>query len=174
MQINLELSPTDVEYFRKLLHDSANAAAARGLDEATVLTAGETLLREVEAAHAPHFIGQRMRSLRNMIMMMRDDEFALAPEFRGSVVSALSYFAEPQDLIPDTVPGIGFLDDAIMIELVRLELQHEIEAYEDFCKLRTEGTESEFTKPDVDGIDKKRLKLFERIRERRLNMNDYG
>ncbi len=34
------------------------------------------------------------------------------------------------------MPGIGLLDDAVMIELVFRELRHEIEAYEDYGRLR--------------------------------------
>ena len=52
------------------------------------------------------------------------------------MLNALAYFAEPDDLIPDQIPGLGFLDDAIMVELVVRELRHEIEAYEDFRVFR--------------------------------------
>ena len=58
------------------------------------------------------------------------------PEQRQSaVLAALAYFANPQDLIPDEVPGLGFLDDAIMIKLVDEEFEHELWAYRKFCKL---------------------------------------
>jgi hypothetical protein len=46
------------------------------------------------------------------------------------------YFAEPVDLIPDQVPGVGFLDDAIMVELVVQEIRPELDAYADFCRYR--------------------------------------
>jgi uncharacterized membrane protein YkvA (DUF1232 family) len=48
------------------------------------------------------------------------------------VVAALAYFADPNDAIPDNVPVLGYLDDAIMIELCVRDLKFEIEAYEDF------------------------------------------
>ncbi|MCH8891349.1 MAG: DUF1232 domain-containing protein, partial [Myxococcales bacterium] len=52
------------------------------------------------------------------------------------ILDAIAYFVDPDDLIPDRIPGIGYLDDAIMVELVACELAHEIEAYEDFCEYR--------------------------------------
>ena len=39
-------------------------------------------------------------------------------------------------MIPDTIPVLGYIDDAIMIELVVKELRHEIEAFEDFSRYR--------------------------------------
>ncbi len=55
------------------------------------------------------------------------------------MLAALAYLADPDDTIPDTVPVLGFLDDAIMIELCRQDLRFEIEAYDDFCTWRSEG-----------------------------------
>ena len=30
-----------------------------------------------------------------------------------SILGALVYFCDPEDLIPDNIPGLGYLDDAI-------------------------------------------------------------
>ncbi|MDQ3365852.1 MAG: YkvA family protein [Myxococcota bacterium] len=173
MKITLELSESDLAYFRDLLRTSR--AASQHLVEADVLGAAELLLRTVEQAQVPSFIAQRMLMLRRMIDMMRDQEFALADELRGSVVSALAYFSEPQDLIPDTVPVVGFLDDAIMIEIVRRELRPEIEAYEEFCSAR-DVSPTRVAAPQAydDLIDQRRRNLFARIRERRDHLNDFG
>ena len=53
------------------------------------------------------------------------------------MLNALAYFADPDDLIPDRVPGLGYLDDAIMVELVVQDLKHEIEAFDAFVEFRT-------------------------------------
>ena len=68
--------------------------------------------------------------------MLSDIEWRLPHQDATRVLNALAYFAEPEDLIPDHIPGLGFLDDAIMIELVVRELKHELEAYRDFCDYR--------------------------------------
>ena len=60
------------------------------------------------------------------------------PEDVTRVINALAYFANTQDLIPDDVPGLGYLDDAVMVDLVVRELASEIKAYTDFHKWRQE------------------------------------
>ena len=172
LKITFELSASDLKHFRNLLKDSMDAAKDAG--EKDVLDAAEEMLEGIEKAKPPEFIGERMVSLRTLIEMMRDEEFALAKEFRGRVTAALAYFANPNDLIPDSVPGLGFLDDAIMVEIVRRELAPEIEAYEAFCKARDarrKDKKKHDPESDAEFIEDQRRKLFERIRERRRNAN---
>ena len=86
------------------------------------------------------------------------------------MLNALAYFAEPEDLIPDGVPGFGFLDDAIMIELVVRELKHEIDAYETFCDFRDRARADAGPKAAVsrdDWLNDRRKELQSRMRQRR-------
>jgi uncharacterized membrane protein YkvA (DUF1232 family) len=40
-------------------------------------------------------------------------------------------------LIPDQVPGLGFLDDAIMIKIAEDEFRHELWGYRKFASFRS-------------------------------------
>ena len=73
-----------------------------------------------------------------MIRILDDAEWRIEGRHRTRVLDVLAYFAEPADLIPDQIPGGGFLDDAIMVELVVRELRPELDAYADFCRYRDE------------------------------------
>ena len=48
----------------------------------------------------------------------------------------MSYFADSIDLIPDHIPDIGLLDDAMSVEIIIRELRSEMSAYSEFCRFR--------------------------------------
>jgi hypothetical protein len=89
------------------------------------------------------------------------------------VLACLTYFANPEDIIPDSVPVLGFLDDAIMIELCVRELKHEIEAYEDFTVYRKDEAAARGVDPStlktqrLEWAEARRVELIERMRKRR-------
>ena len=105
-----------------------------------------------------------------MIDMLSDLEWRLPHQDAGRVLNALAYFTEPEDLIPDDIPGLGFLDDAIMIELITRELKHEIEAYQDFCDYRTQKRSEGGRRTRVsreDWLESRRSELQTRMRRRK-------
>jgi uncharacterized membrane protein YkvA (DUF1232 family) len=134
MRISFELDDDDLKHF-KLIMDEARKAARR-IPPEDIVAAAEAMLQNVPRSGAPGFIVERLDRLQTMITMLSDVEWRLPHQDATRVLNALAYFAEPEDLIPDHIPGLGFLDDAIMIELVARELRHEIEAYQDFCDYR--------------------------------------
>jgi hypothetical protein len=64
---------------------------------------------------------------------------------------------------------LGFLDDAIMIELVARELKHEMEAYQDFCDYRQRLSQSgDGSAASREGwLDARRKELQARMHRRR-------
>jgi hypothetical protein len=137
MDINIQLSDDDLQFFVKGMHEVE--ASVQAADSDKIITAAQALLDETRGAqHAPPFIAERLDSVESLISMAGDVGFNLPDEDRHRVLAALAYLADPEDSIPDRVPVLGFLDDAIMIELCRRDLQFEIEAYDDFCAWRND------------------------------------
>jgi len=161
MRITFELSDRDIRYFRDCL--KRVQTGDRASDEQVVVSGALQLVEQALATEPPDFVRDRIGNLRQLVEMLRDDEWRLEGEDRQRVRSALAYFVNPDDLIPDRVPGIGYLDDAIMVELVVQELRHEIQAYEDFCEFRK-------TRPKdagAEALETRRRALQLRMRRRR-------
>lgn len=132
LKIALTIGDEDLKHFRAQMR-KARAAVAE-TDEQVIVDAASTLLEKVRDIDAPEFVHERLGKLSTLIAIVKDERWAVPQDVRARVLGALAYFVQPQDLIPDDVPVLGYLDDAIMIELIVRELRHDIEAYEDFCR----------------------------------------
>ena len=168
MRITFELSDDDLKHFRLIMAEARQVAARTPPED--IVAAAEKLLADANADAAPGFVADRLRRLHTLIAMLSDLDWRLPHQDAKRVLNALAYFTEPEDLIPDHIPVLGFLDDAIMIELVVRELKHEIEAYDDFCdyreRMRTEkGRRAEVNREEW--LENRRKELQSRMRRRR-------
>lgn len=137
MRVVIDLSEEDLEHFRAAMRRAKDAA--KELTPSEITGAAQKLFEETQGVHVPEFVASRMKRLGTLINMVHDTQWGITDSERNEILSALTYFSDPQDAIPDTIPVLGFLDDAIMIELVVEELKHEIDAYEDFCLFREQA-----------------------------------
>jgi uncharacterized membrane protein YkvA (DUF1232 family) len=174
ISLNFELNDRDLEHFHNAMAAAKKAAEHKSTDE-IIHCAGE-LLADAQKVHIPDFIKERLLRLDDMIAMVRDQGWALPEEDRQRVLSALVYFCDPKDVIPDSVEVLGFLDDAVMIELCMRELKHEIDAYDDFCDYRQHEASRRGLAPETlgrtDWLDSRREELLDRMHSRRER--DFG
>ncbi len=163
MKISFELSDKDLRYFRQVLQKVRKGRNAE--NESVILREAEELLEKVQRTDAPEYVQGRIAQLSKLIAMLEDKDWQLEGPDRKRVLNALAYFADPDDLIPDRVPGLGYLDDAIMVELVVQDLKHEIEAFDAFVLFRGERKKRKNASPE--GLAKRRASLQGRMRRRR-------
>lgn len=171
MRVTIDLDEDDLKHFRLIMREARNTALR--LQPEDIVANAENLLQRIDREKTPRFVRDRLDRLHVMIRMLTDHEWRLPQKDTSRVLNALAYFTDPEDLIPDHVPGIGYLDDAIMIELVVRELKHEIEAYDDFCEYRKshspgKGIKSKTTDLSRERwLERRRKALQERMRRRR-------
>ena len=167
--LNFELNDQDLAHFEQAAERSQQATAGKSTEE--IVACAVEMLADAQKVHIPDFIKDRLLRLDDMIAMVRDEAWALPEEDKKRVLSALMYFCDPDDVIPDNVEVLGFLDDAVMIELSVRQLKHELDAYDDFCDYRS----SEATRRGADAsalgrtdwLDGRREELIHRMHERR-------
>jgi uncharacterized membrane protein YkvA (DUF1232 family) len=169
MRFSLELSDRDLRFFRDALTKARRAV--RDAEEAEIIEAIGDVLNEIKGeAPLPDFVSRRIPQLESMIRMLQDDEWKLPPQERERLLATFVYFGDPEDILPDYIPVIGYLDDVIMIELVMRELRHVREAYEDFCDFRDSYDKNSNSRADAavrrDRIDRKRQQLHQRMKRR--------
>ena len=169
ISLNFELNDRDLEHFQEAMDKSKKAAEGKSPEE--IVDCAVKLLADAQKVRIPDFILERLMRLDDMIAMVRDEGWAMQQADKDRVLSALVYFCDPNDIIPDQVQVLGFLDDAVMIELSARELKHEIEAYDDFCDFRQHQAERRGLAADkvgrADWLASRREELVERMHERR-------
>ena len=174
--LTFDLNDRDLEHFTKAMEAAKKAAEGKSTEE--IIAAAGALLSDAQKVHVPDFIRDRLLHLDDMIAMARDEGWAMSDADRQRVMSALVYFADPNDVIPDNVEVLGFLDDAIMIELCVRELQHELDAYNDFCDFRAREADKRgidaATVGTAEWLNNRREELVDRMHVRRERAEGQG
>lgn len=167
IKVSFEIPDSDLEYFRDAIRKAQESA--RGKSEHAIIAGARHAAFDMRKRKLPEFVEERITALDLLTRMIEDPEWKLEDPPRKRVLQALTYFSEPSDLIPDQIPVLGFLDDAIMVELVVQDLRPEIDAYQDFCRYREEQQAESGVDPEVmrKRLEAKRRTIYGRIERRR-------
>ena len=169
MRFVINLTERDLTFFRQALKKSRDAV--RHAEESEIIEAIGDVLADIKKERPlPDFVEIRIPELESLIHMLQDDEWALPTDERERLLATFIYFADQEDILPDHIPVIGYLDDVIIIELVVREMHHVREAYDDFCEYRDAYDQRFKTGHDGavrrDRIDRKRQQLHQRMKRR--------
>ncbi|MFT6092193.1 MAG: uncharacterized membrane protein YkvA (DUF1232 family) [Pseudohongiellaceae bacterium] len=148
LDITFTLSDRDLDRFKTIVQ-KARTETISNQSQMDVERAAYKLVDVAMNSDLPDFIADGLLQLKVLLDMLKDDEWGVSEDERKSIMSAMTYFSDPIDLIPDHIPGIGFLDDAIFVEIITRELSIELKAYNEFCEYRLVEEE----KLSVAGLD---------------------
>lgn len=162
LTVSFQLSDRDLKYFRDLMRGAKEGSAAR--DSAKIFESARKLLNEMKSNEVPDFVRERMEKLDLLFQMVEDSEWRLEGQDRSRVIYAMAYLADPVDAIPDQIPGLGFLDDAIMVKFVEDEFKHELWGYRKFRGFRSPEEQRPWTTIGGERLHKRREEFRKQIR----------
>lgn len=117
-------------YFKeRLLHD-ADKVKQKDIDEL------ESSIPKKLGAFDLDKLGDSMKWINSMVDrvktlydMIRDRDYKLPRRKMTLIAAGLIYFVLPTDLTPDFIPGIGFIDDALVLSMLWKMVREEVDAY---------------------------------------------
>jgi uncharacterized membrane protein YkvA (DUF1232 family) len=134
-KVAFTLDEADADYFRSLYRKARRGA--QELPPEQILAGARAIVKQVrESKKTPRFVTEAIDVLADLVDLIQDEDYAAPKRVRESVLAGLAYFSNPEDLVPDHVPGLGFLDDAIMVKFIEDEFAHELWGYRRFRRER--------------------------------------
>lgn len=129
--------------------DLRNSAFPAFLRIAEELTRGPTELNADQLADSARWLLDRharqlrapcVRARMHVIAVLHalraESNWALPPESAALVQRLLSYHDGPEHVIPTSLPVLGRLDDAILLDAIWLRIRDDVHEYTDFRRLR--------------------------------------
>jgi len=173
IKIVLELAEEDLDYYRGVMDSVWKKNQKKA--EKELIDGARRLLKQATKAKAPEYVQTRLAELEVLCSMLDDAEWPLEDDDRNRIKAAVGYFAVAKDMIPDKIPGLGYLDDALMAELCARELKPELDGYRDFNQYReNEATLRGKKVSREDWLAAKRRQIWLRIRRRQDERRRHG
>jgi uncharacterized membrane protein YkvA (DUF1232 family) len=130
---SIDISPAAVGRFNDLL---GTLGHPQPLDPDRLATAARSLCSVQSSVDMPACIRQRLWRVRAAVSMAADRRWEAPRNVVGVVRLVAAYVASNDDLIPDRVPTVGRLDDAIAVDAAWPTVAGEVQDYLDFRRLR--------------------------------------
>ncbi len=163
LKITFTLDEQDLAYFKDLFRKVKKHGTA--LDRGKVLVDAKGLIARVRAAKkVPSFVTEAISNLEALLRMLEDQEYGLPAKIATDIFTAVAYFSNPHDLVHDSLPGLGYLDDAIMIRFLEEQFEHELAGYKKFCKFRDGAEQRPWTAPAKDRLKSRLAEKRKEIR----------
>lgn len=107
------------------------------IDGDQVASAARALRADTDGGRLPTCLLQRLRRAAAIERMVADRAWEAANDAIGPASLVVDYVRSGNDLIPDALPRIGRLDDAIVVDTAWPTLSAEVTDYVDFCRVRS-------------------------------------
>ncbi len=145
-KVTFTLDEEDADHFRSLYRKAKKEAAS--YDAKQIIQDARGIVQQVRASKkTPPFVQEAIGVLADLVDLIQDEAYAAPQRLKTEVLAGIAYFSNPEDLVPDSLPGLGFLDDAIMIKFIEEEFKNELWGYRRFRKLRDSSEQRPWSGP---------------------------
>lgn len=127
----------------------------------------------------PPCIAVRLAHVAPLDQFVVDEGWAPDEQALAAARAVLAYLGRPDDLIPDWVPQVGRLDDAIVVDVAWTRIGDELQGYRDYCRLRQLESRLRGEAPGsfrferADWIEARRAEAGLREHQRRVMVSSY-
>lgn len=152
-----QLSSPEMDRFNRVLVTMGRREVL-GTDQ--LASAGRELCRPGRTDAPPACIRQRLRWIGAIAHLLGDRHWQPANETVDTAAAIVDYARSRDDLIPDWLPRVGRLDDAIVVETAWPLLAGEVDDYLDYRRVRAheahergrEAADFAFTRADYEQV----------------------
>ncbi|HEU0152117.1 MAG TPA: hypothetical protein VFQ84_02100 [Arenimonas sp.] len=130
---SLELRDAAVQRFNELLSHIAPDAPSVSADQLVTLA---RWLQDQPPERAVAILSERLARAEHLRRMLEDGDWDVGVDTRERARLLIGYLYQVDDLIPDSQPLVGHLDDALLVELAWPAFADETLDYGDFCRFR--------------------------------------
>jgi uncharacterized membrane protein YkvA (DUF1232 family) len=129
---NPSLSDAEHRRLEQELHRRARNVSPN--DEKNVFDKLPGKLSSVMMSVNQHFpnIQDMIQTVKMLFDMIRDKNFTIEWSSKALIIGGLLYFISPIDFLPDFIPVLGYIDDAVVISFVIKAIVAEVDRYKAF------------------------------------------
>ncbi|WP_456325151.1 YkvA family protein [Desulfonauticus submarinus] len=128
------LNKKDKEKLEKFFLDQRKHVNEHDLDNAITKGKEKITMLQDNIPSSLEEIWQAIVDMWNMLKDFREGRYELPWKTIAAIVAALLYFISPVDLLPDFIPVLGYLDDAVVIGFALKLIQNDLEKYRQYKK----------------------------------------
>jgi len=144
----LELSDKQKSIFSNNVKNITSKDEQKVLDKIdTEIEKLEAILDDKPSAKMEHLINDA----KFLLEILRSTEFPISVSSRKWIVFGLNYLIADFDIIPDSIPTIGYYDDALVLNWVMNIIDYDITRYKFYLKAKETGESGSILKQMIQG-----------------------
>lgn len=119
-----------------------------------IASAARNLIHEFSGLRRAPCIGLRRRCLAALCAMSAERAWGLDGAKQQRIAAIANYAANDERLVPDAMPVIGGLDEAVLVDLAWPSLRFDLDDYLDFRRVRAEEAALRGLRPHAIAFDR--------------------